>query len=77
MLLIKLYFPIWQALLWNKAKIIEELIILKIKQFKWQEISNKKAQKRVHCNHLANKEYFNKTKNTYKGKLEPKELILI
>ena len=48
-----------------------------MKQFKRQEMSNKKTQKRVHRYYLANKEYFNKTKNTYKGKLEPKELILI
>ena len=26
---------------------------------------------------LANKEYFNKTKNTYKSKLKPRELILV
>ena len=64
-------------LLWNKVKIIEELIILRINQFKWQEISNKKAWKRVYCYYLANKEYFNKTKNTYKGELEPGEFVLI
>jgi hypothetical protein len=27
--------------------------------------------------YLANKEYFNEIKNTYKGELEPGELILI
>jgi hypothetical protein len=27
--------------------------------------------------YLANKEYFNKTKNTYKSKLKPRELILV
>ena len=27
--------------------------------------------------YLANKEYFNKTKNTYKSELKPRELILV
>ena len=27
--------------------------------------------------YLANKEYFNKIKNTYKSKLKPRELVLI
>ena len=27
--------------------------------------------------YLANKEYFNKIKNTYKSKLKPRELILV
>ena len=48
-----------------------------MKQFKRQEMSNKKAQERVHRYYLANKEYINKIKNTYKGKLKPKEFILI
>ena len=56
---------------------MEELIILKIKQFKWQEITNKETQERVYCYHLVNKEYFNKTNNTYKGEPKPGELILV
>jgi hypothetical protein len=27
--------------------------------------------------YLANKEYFNKIKNTYKSKLKPRELVLV
>ena len=56
---------------------MEELIILRIKQFKRQKISNKKVWERVHCYHLTNKEYFNEIKNTYKGKFKPKKLIFI
>ena len=48
-----------------------------MKQFKWQEISNKEVQKRVHRYYLANKEYFNEIKNTYKGEFKPRELVLI
>ena len=40
-------------------------------------MSNKKAQERVHRYCLTNKEYFNKTKNTYKGELKPREFILV
>ena len=40
-------------------------------------MSNKETWERVHYYYLANKEYFNKTKNTYKGELEPRELVLI
>jgi hypothetical protein len=31
----------------------------------------------VRCYYLANKEYFNKIKNTYKSKLKPRELVLV
>jgi hypothetical protein len=48
-----------------------------MKEFKQQEISNKKAQKRIHYYYLASKEYFNKIKNIYKSKLKPRELILV
>ena len=40
-------------------------------------MDNKEAQKRVRYYYLANKEYFNKIKNTYKNKLKPRELILV
>ena len=48
-----------------------------MKQFEQQEISNKKAQKRVHYYYLASKEYFNKIKNIYKGELKPEEFVLV
>ena len=31
----------------------------------------------MRCYYLANKEYFNKIKNTRKSKLKPRELILV
>ena len=31
----------------------------------------------MRCYYLANKEYFNKIKNTSKSKLKPRELILV
>ena len=40
-------------------------------------MSNKKAQKRVYRYYLTYKEYFNKIKNTYKGKLKPRKFVLI
>jgi hypothetical protein len=40
-------------------------------------MSNKKAQERVRRYYLTSKEYFNKTKNIYKGKLKPGELVLV
>ena len=40
-------------------------------------MNNKEAQEIVRRYYLANKEYFNKIKNTYKSELKPRELILV
>jgi hypothetical protein len=56
---------------------MEELIVLRMKQFKRQEINNEEARERVRRYRLANKEYFNETKNTRKSELEPGELVLV
>ena len=40
-------------------------------------MNNKEAWEIVRRYYLANKEYFNKIKNTYKSKLKPRELVLV
>jgi len=53
------------------------LIVLRMKQFKRQEMNNEEARERVRRYRLANKEYFNEIKNTRKSELEPGELVLV